>query len=71
MKNKFYLILLMAFACAPNKNSDEEKPQIQFLISPVKEKSGEPSLFADKDGKVYMSWLCAGGLAYKVGSHAC
>ncbi len=57
MKNKFYLILLMAIACTPTKNSDEQKFEIQALTSPVKGKSGEPFLFTDKDGMVYMSWI--------------
>lgn len=59
MKNKFYLILicLIGTACSVKKSADEQSPQVKFLASPSKSRSGEPFLFTDKDSTVYLSWI--------------
>ncbi len=59
MKNKLYflLLVLLGVACSTKKGADEKTQQVNFFTSPSKSQSGEPFLFTDKDGTVYLSWI--------------
>jgi hypothetical protein len=59
LQKRFVLIwaLLSAFGC--NRRSDHAVGvlTIQEIDSPAAARSGEPNLFAARDGKIYLSWI--------------
>ncbi|MBI1767142.1 MAG: exo-alpha-sialidase [Bacteroidetes bacterium] len=59
MKNEFYVLMLcaIAIACSEKKSVTQQTKQINSLLSPTQANSGEPFLFTDKDGTVYLSWI--------------
>ncbi|SHH77559.1 hypothetical protein SAMN04488109_5316 [Chryseolinea serpens] len=57
MNRSPFLALLWLFVAGCNVQKTNESATIIAMDSPAKEGSGEPYLFADEKGKVYLSWL--------------
>jgi hypothetical protein len=49
------LAILLVAGCQPIKNNGE--PVVKYLDSPAQASSGEPYLFTDAHGSVYLSWI--------------
>ncbi|MHA4842564.1 sialidase family protein [Flavitalea antarctica] len=62
MINKILLVIgvaVLCYGCADNSRTDDAKvrPAVAMLQSPATDSSGEPFLFTDKNGLVYLSWI--------------
>lgn len=63
MRNNYLLILLALFLCLTHSACNEKSGPstknltVQLTQSPAAPGSGEPNLFASKDGHIYLSWI--------------
>src|SRR5688500_7264600 len=62
MINNILLVIgfgMIFYGCADNSRTDDAKvrPAVSMLQSPATDSSGEPFLFTDKNGLVYLSWI--------------
>ncbi len=59
MRNNFCLLLLCLVwtSCSTKKNGQDQTLLVNFFTSPARPNSGEPFLFTDKNGTVYLSWI--------------
>lgn len=51
------LFLLLAGGCNPGKKDTVDRVLLTAMETPAKTGSGEPYLFTDESGKVYLSWI--------------
>jgi len=51
------ILVILSGCVADEKPSPQKRPQIVTLKSPAIDSCGEPFLYTDKNGSVYMSWI--------------
>jgi hypothetical protein len=56
-KLSFFILILSLFAACTSSTNEATTTNIHFLNSPAKSSSGEPHLFTDDTGTVYLSWI--------------